>query len=106
MSAFYDPADAGVFDLGTSQVNKAMEFRNTNGVFSDNAKVDIYKNESLVDTITNLSVVGTNEAGQEKSIIVNFNGSDYQIYKGHRLDCRCTFFNDGDVEVTFKLQIK
>ena len=105
---FYNPKDAGKFDLGITQQNKKISFKSIDGVFDASAKVEFFHNSSSVHNYTignGLTIVGTNTQGTEKTLELVMNGSDFSAYAGQTLDVKCTFFVLGDIEVIFKLQV-
>jgi hypothetical protein len=105
---FYNPVNLCDFSLGITQVDKEFPFKSTAGVFLENAKVLVYRSNSLLKTYTvgsGLTLAGSNVAGQEKTMTLSFNGSDFARYAGDTLNVKCTFFNDGDIEIIFNLKI-
>jgi len=114
--SFYNPTDIGYFDLGTTQINKALEFKSTEGVFDASSYVKFYLKASgqnkrtLFKTYTigdGITLSGTNTQGQEKTAALLINGSDFpNVCVGSILEAECSFFVLGDVEIIFELQIK
>ncbi len=108
MTAFTNPANAGTYDLKTSQVNQGMVFRSVEGVFLSNARIDFYFFDRHLKTYRlgqGLTLVGTNEQGTSKQIDVLLNGADFEGYEGREVRAECSFFNQGDIEAFFKLNI-
>jgi len=107
--SFYNIKDIGYFDLGVSQINKTLPFKTTNGVFTSNCFIKIYKKNTLIKEYTlvdGLSITGSNVLGQEKTLSVVLNGSEFSEHKGANLNAVCSFFIEGDLEITFTLGIK
>lgn len=108
--AFYDPKHIGCFDLGVTQKNKVIPFKTIEGVFLTGSKVSLNDNMGgLIKEYTltdGLNITGTNAQGQEKTLNLVLQGSDFLKYKGMVLNADCNFFVDGDIEVQFDLQIK
>ena len=107
--SFYNPKDIGYFDLGVSQINKTLPFKTTNGVFTGASFIKVYKKNIVVKEYNlsdGLTIVGSNVLGQEKTLSVVLNGADFANYKGVILEAVCSFFVEGDLEVTFSLGIK
>jgi hypothetical protein len=106
---FYQPTSIGVTEIGATQINKLMPFKSTNGVFIPNSVVNVFFCKKLVKTYTigdGLELTGTNTAGTEKTLTLTLNGTDFAGYKGSLLDAECTFFNEGDIEIIFKISVK
>jgi len=109
MGTFYNPQDAGSYDLMTTQQNKNLDFKSTAGVFSDSARVAYYVGNRLVKVSTlddDISIIGNNVEDEEKTLRLVLNGPNFASYRGGIIEARCTLFTEGDVEVTFKLEIK
>lgn len=106
--SFYNPVDAGIFDLGITQVDKVIPFASTAGVFIAEAKVDFFSSNRIVKTATigsGLVIVGTNTAGISKTLELTLQGADFSKYCNQHLQAKCTLFTDGDIEVIFDLKI-
>ena len=107
--SFYNPKDIGYFDLGVTQVNKTLPFKTANGVFTDDCFVKFYKKNTIVKEYTlddGLSISGSNVLGQEKTLSIALNGADFAEHKGANLNAVCSFFVEGDLEITFTLGIR
>jgi hypothetical protein len=108
---FYNPVDAGFFDLGVTQLNKLLPFASVAGVVlaAPNAKVDVLsKSGVLIKTYTEgsgFTVSGTNTPGILKSVDLILSGTDFVNWAGETLTCKCTFFTIGDIEIVFGLKI-
>ena len=106
---FYQPTSIGVTEIGATQINKLMPFKTTNGVFIAGSVVNVFYCKKLVKTYTigdGLVLTGTNTLGIEKTLTLTLNGTDFAGYKGSLLDAECTFFNEGDIEIIFKISVK
>ena len=106
---FYQPTNIGVTEIGVTQINKLIPFKTTNGVFIAGSVVNVYFREKLVKTYTigdGLVLTGTNTLGNEKTLTLTLNGADFEGYKGSLLEAECTFFNEGDIEIIFKISVK
>ncbi len=106
--SFYNVTDIGFFDLGVTQINKIIPFETENGVFINGSYVKFYVGDSLVKTKTigdGLTIDGDNVLGTIKTLKLELNGSEFENLKGKTMDCRCSFFNEGDIEIEFKLKI-
>jgi len=106
---FYQPTNIGVTEIGVTQINKLVPFKTTNGLFIAGSVVNVYFCKKLVKTYTignGLELTGTNTIGNEKTLTLTLNGSDFEGYKGSLLEAECTFFNEGDIEITFKISVK
>lgn len=106
---FYQPTNIGVTEIGVTQINKLIPFKTTNGVFIAGSVVNVYFCKKLVKTYTigdGLELTGTNTLGNEKTLTLTLNGADFEGYKGSLLDAECTFFNEGDIEIIFKISVK
>ena len=106
---FYQPTNIGVTEIGVTQINKLIPFKTTNGVFIAGSVVNVYFCKKLVKTYTigdGLVLTGTNTIGNEKTLTLTLNGADFEGYKGSLLEAECTFFNQGDIEIIFKISVK
>ena len=106
---FYQPTRIGTVEIGRTQINKLLPFKTTNGVFIGAPIVNVYDGNILVKQYTlgdGLTLTGTNSQGVEKTLTLEIDGTDYVSYVCTILQAECTFFNVGDVEITFKLDIK
>ena len=106
---FYNPTDIGTTILGVSQIDKLMPFKSVQGVYITNPFVNVYSCNKLVKEYTftdGLVLSGTNEAGVEKTLTLTLNGTDFTSYKDRILVAKCTFFNEGDIEIVFKISVK
>ena len=109
MNPFYEPVNAGVYDLGVSQKNKAFTLKSIKGVFSDNSEVRFYYDNTLIkrlDLSDGLQITGNNIQGELKTMTMTVKGSYFVNNRGCTINAECSFFVDGDVEVIFKLEIK
>jgi len=106
---FYQPTNIGVTEIGVTQINKLIPFKTPNGVFIAGSVVNVYFCKKLVKTYTigdGLVLTGTNTIGNEKTLTLTLNGADFEGYKGSLLEAECTFFNQGDIEIIFKISVK
>jgi hypothetical protein len=107
---FYNPQDLGLFDIGTTQINKLLRFKSTNGVFTPSARIEIHNGRTLVRDYSypdDMLLAGDNLQGSEKILTLTLQGADYLEYRGRTLTGQCySFFIDGDLEMTFRLAIK
>jgi len=114
--SFYNPTPIGYFDLGTSQINKALSFKSEEGVFIPEAKISFYSRakgttpRALFKIYTlgdGLALSGTNTQGSEKTLVLTLNGADFgAATPGDYFDAEATLFSLGDIEITFSLEIK
>ena len=106
---FYQPTNIGVTEIGVTQINKLMPFKTTNGVFIAGSVVNVYFCKKLVKSYTigdGLDLSGDNTLGVEKTLTLTLNGTDFAGYQDALLDAECTFFNEGDIEIIFKISVK
>ena len=106
---FYQPTDIGTTEIGETQINKLIPFKTTNGVFISAPIVNIFYRSKLIKTYRlteGLVLSGTNTQGNEKTLTLTLNGADFSHYKDALIDAECTFFNEGDIEITFKISVK
>lgn len=107
--AFHNPKNLGCFDLRYTQKNKVLPFKSVAGVYTSLGKVEIYNGSRLLKTYeyADMSLTGTNTQGSEKTLSLTLQGADFAEYRGKNLTAECTsFFIDGDLEMTFDLEIK
>ena len=93
-----------------------LPFKSVEGVFSPTSFVKFYlKNThnnklSLFNEFTigaGLNIVGDNVQGTEKTLSLMISGSDFEeLPEGANLIAECSFFIEGDIEITFQLGIK
>jgi len=103
-NAFHLPADAGTYSIALSQVDKSMTFTTTGGTFLSTSRVVICSGNDIVKTYTVGD--GISLSGDLKQLILTFNGSDFKGYEGTTLNASSSFITEGDVEVTFNLEVK
>lgn len=105
---FYNTKNIGTFRIGSTQVNKLVPFKTTEGVFIDSCKIEIFYNKKLIKGYvmgSGLILSGSNIQGSEKTLLWTLNGSDFSSKLELPLVGRCTFFTLGDVEVEFRLEV-
>lgn len=105
---FYNPVEIGLFDLGTTQIGKVIPFTSIAGVYIPESKIDLYSAGNIFKTYaigTGLAIVGTNTAGTSKNIEITLEGADFTTLGNTKLVAKCTFFELGDIEIIFNLEI-
>jgi|GEM_PF-4258772 hypothetical protein len=106
---FYKPEDIGLVEIGETQINKQIPFKTINGVFINSSIVNLYHFKKLLKTYKindGLQLTGVNTLGSEKTLTLTLNGTDFKAYKGDFLNAECSFFNEGDIEIIFKISVK
>ena len=99
---FHNPTDYGLFDLGSTQINKSMVFTYTQAI-SDDCKVVFTEYDTIIKEYTIGD--GIVKSGDNLSATLSISGADFSAYVGKTLKAHCTFFTAGDTEVIFDLKI-
>lgn len=120
---FYSPSDLGCFDIATTSTAKDVVFNFTNDsdgsarVPIAGAKAVVHFGGNLVSTYTVGSGIVISEgtvddngtdvpSGVNNKLTLTLNGTDFTEYAGSILDAECSFFVEGDVEITFSLKVE
>lgn len=120
---FYSPADIGCFDIATSSTSKDIVFNFTNEsdgsarVPIPESKVVVYYADEVVETYAvgsgialsegTIEDVGTDiPSGVNNKLTLTIDGTSFVNYAGVVLSAECSFFIEGDVELTFSLKVE
>lgn len=101
--AFHNPTDFGKFDIGSTQVNKQIQF-NTSIAVITGCIVALTIGRKLIKTYAVGS--GLVISNNDMTVTLTISGSELIDYVGKVLKGHCSFFVAGDTELTFDLEIK
>lgn len=97
----HNPVNIGTFNIATGQVNKNIVFTFDEEVGTPVITFRQKGSNTLVRRYnSNLSI-----SGNRLSVTLQISGEDFKDHAGKTITAFCSFFNAGDVEMIFDLEI-
>ena len=100
--SFLCPVDFGEWKIGTSQKNKSISFEWDTAVLPQSKVVVVYDSDLIKEYVIGK---GLELSNADMTVTLTLNGADFVNYKGKTLSVYCSFFVEGDPEISIRLKV-